>query len=522
MPSCFQNPTLVQVTFVAILSTLPSCSENREPIDARPNVLLITIETLRADHVSSYGYKRRTTPNLDLLASQGAQFETVIAQAPFTLPSITSLLTSLTPPRHGVRNHPGTLSSEHQTLAEKFLEAGYETVALTRHTWLRRKSGLDQGFVAYRNNKLSTGLDARSLSLAAVDFLESRDSSKPFFLWLHFLDPHLPYTPSYPYSTLYQNGLSEEPQVSHLRSMLGQPRETFEPTPYADIPGGPYYDLVLPQYPKNPILLDLAFWRRSRGSIFFNNNRYKESHLAELRDLYDGAITYTDDNVGRILKAVSALELDESTIIALTSDHGEALGEHQLFFTHDFTLYDEVLKVPLILRYPGFIHPDTVITQQVRLVDVAPTLLELSNLTPFSRSEGISLAPLFQGRSLPFLNAFAESAPRRHMFPEQKRIYFDGNRGKWRMLRTDRWKLIRIPHPEGDRHELYDMVNDPHEKTNLFNELPGEGLKLAPLLNTWMANDPERDVDRSSQENADIKELDPAAIQQLRTLGYIP
>ncbi len=398
---------------------------------AQPNVVLITIETLRADHVGAYGYARNTTPNLDRLAARGARFDNTVAQAPFTLPSIASLMTGQYPPGHGVRNHPAILAAEVETLAERFQADGYQTAAMTRHTWLRRKSGLDQGFDEYHNNKFSAGLDARSLSLAAVDWLEARDPERPFFLWMHFLDPHLPYTPSYPYSVLYRDENADEPRVKHLRSMMALDRENFEPTPYADIPGGPYYDLVFPYYPDNPALLDLAFWRRSRGSIFFGGARYRAEDIAELGELYDGAITYTDDNLARIMKALAELGIEETTVVAVTGDHGEAFGEHGLYFTHDFTLYDEVLRVPLVLHYPAAIEPGTVISQQVRLMDLAPTLLELAGIDPATLGDvdAVSLVPLIEGGSLPFLKAFAESAPRRHMFPEHKRVYFDGNRG---------------------------------------------------------------------------------------------
>ena len=490
---------------------------------AQPNVLLITIETLRADHVGTYGYPRNTTPNLDRIAARGARFDNTVAQAPFTLPSIASLMTGRSPPGHGVRNHPAILAPELETLAERFQAAGYQTAAMTRHTWLRRKSGLDQGFDEYHNNKFSAGLDARSLSLAAVDWLAARDPERPFFLWLHFLDPHLPYTPSYPYSVLYREENADDPQVKQLRSMIGLDRETFEPTPYADIPGGPYYDLVFPYYPDNPALLDLAFWRRSRGSIFFGGARYSAQDIAELGELYDGAIAYTDDNLGRVMKALAELGIEKTTVVAVTGDHGEAFGEHGLYFTHDFTLYDEVLRVPLVLHYPAAIEPGTVISQQVRLMDLAPTLLELAGIDPATIDDvdAVSLVPLVEGGSLPFLNAFAESAPRRPMFPEHERIYFDGNRGKWRMLRTERWKLIRIPHPDGDLYELYDLVNDPDETENLFEELPGEAGKLVPVLEAWMRADPARNADRSAEENVELEGLDPAARQQLKTLGYI-
>lgn len=320
---------------------------------------------------------------------------------------------------------------------------------------------------------------------------------------------------------LFHESHAADERVKHLRAMMAVERESYEPTPYADISGGPYYDLVFPYYPQNPILLDLAFWRRSRGSIFFDKGSYQEDDVREVRDLYDGAVAYTDDNLARILKTLAELELETSTIVAVTADHGEAFGEHGLSFTHDFTLYDEVLRVPLVVRYPGVIEPGTEIDQQVRLMDLGPTLLELAELEPFEGVEATSLAPLLEGGSVPFLNAFAESAPKRRMFPEQERIYFEGIRGKWRSLRTERWKLIKIPHPDGDRYELYDIVSDPKESRNLYNELPGEALKLVPVLRAWVEGDPARDADTTSAEEDELEGLDPAAIEQLKALGYI-
>lgn len=240
-----------------------------------------------------------------------------------------------------------------------------------------------------------------------------------------------------------------------------------------------------------------------------------------MRDLYDGGILYTDDNLARLLQTLDVLELEESTVVAVTGDHGEALGEHGMSFAHDFTLYDEVLHVPLVVRAPG-ISPGQRISQQVRVMDLGPTLVELAGLEPREGLEAVSLVPLMNGGTLPFMNAFAESAPDRSMFPENERIYFEGIRGKWRMLRTDRWKLIRIPHPDGDRFELYDLVADPGETRNLYQELPGEAGKLAPILEAYIRTDPARHTEASSDESQAFDELDPAAREQLKTLGYIP
>jgi arylsulfatase A-like enzyme len=514
------NPRLIPL--LALASALHACRapEPVDPPQSKPNVLLITIETLRADHSAIYGYSRNTTPNLDRVGQQGAVFMQAIAQAPFTLPSLASVMTGRTPPAHGVRNHPAALRPELTTLAEHLAGAGYDTAAMTRHSWLKRRSGFDQGFDEYYNNKFWAGLDARSLSLAAIEWLR-RHQDNPFFLWLHFIDPHLPYTPGYPYSVLYHPDYQDDSKVQHVRSMIEQPRDDFRPSPYADLSGGPYLDLVLPHYPGNPILLDLATRQRQRVEIFFGKVRYPEPAIEQIRDLYDGALVYTDDNLARLLRALSEIGLEKNTVVVVAGDHGEALGDHGLYFTHDFTLYDEVLRVPLVVRMPGRIAPGTTVAQQVRLMDIAPTLLELADLDVPEDMEGVSLVPLLENRSLPYLKAFAESAPKRPLFSGQPRVYYDGNKGKWRMVRDDRWKLILIPHPDGDIFELYDLVSDPGETRNLYEELPGEAAKLWPSLQEWMRKDPDREANRTAEETEALEELDPATRQQLEVLGYI-
>ena len=176
--------------------------------------------------------------------------------------------------------------------------------------------------------------------------------------------------------------------------------------------------------------------------------------------------------------------------------------------------------MPLVLRAPG-VKPGTVIDQQVRLMDLGPTLLELAGLASWKDVEGVSLKPALEGGSIPFLSALAESAPYRPQFPEDDLVYLKGNQGKWRMVRTERWKLIRIPHPEGPRYELYDLASDPGETRNLIAELPGQAGQLGPILDAWIASDPGRDRDSGGEDEKAIEGLDPAAREQLRTLGYI-
>ncbi len=295
----------------------------------RPNVLFITVDTLRSDHLGCYGYDRIKTPNIDGLAERGTLFKNAISQVPLTLPSHSSIFTSTYPQFHNVRdNGRHRLDQSAVTLAEIMQEKAYATAAFVSAFVLDSRFKLDQGFETY-DDRLEEGVRKRTLELldeertagevtaAAIKWLRD-NKDKRFFLWVHYFDPHDIYNP---------------------------------PSPYREI--------------------------------------YKDN-------LYDGEIAFTDEHIGVLLSALRELEVDEKTFIVFTSDHGEGLGEHDEP-AHSVFVYDTTLKVPLILSYPGLIPQGKVIEEQVRLVDIMPTVLDFLHVEKNSEVQGTSLIRLIRG-----------------------------------------------------------------------------------------------------------------------------
>ncbi|HJS75217.1 MAG TPA: sulfatase, partial [Vicinamibacteria bacterium] len=266
---------------------------------AGQNLLVITIDTLRADRVGAYGDSKARTPHIDRLAHEGVLFEQAVAQVPVTLPSHASLFTGLLPPTHGVRDNTYfRLDSRAQTLAETLKASGYETAAFVAAFVLDGTFGLDQGFDFYDDEvsgaATTTGTIAERrgelVSRSFVSWLEKRSSDRPFFAWLHFFDPHLPHAPPPPYEASY-----------------------------------------------------------------------------------GGEISYVDEQVGRVLEALAAKGEGDDTLVVLTSDHGESLGEHGEK-SHGFFVYEATLRVPLILKSARSLPGEVRIAPPVRSIDILPTV----------------------------------------------------------------------------------------------------------------------------------------------------
>lgn len=356
----------------------------------RPNIVLITIDTLRADHVGSYGDRDAATPTLDALARAGVRFADVIAPAPLTLPSHASILTGLTPPRHGIRNNPGfALPASVPTITEAFRAAGYETAAFVSGFPLHRRFGLARGFDTYddrfpRGDGAAvapfTERRADQTVTAVRDWLTARTArseTRPYFLWVHFFDPHRPYDPPEPF------------------------RARFTDRPY------------------------------------------------------DGEIAFVDAQVGALLQALGDPSRAHTTV-AVMSDHGEGLNEHDEP-THGLLIYTSTMHVPLIFSGAG-IPNGRVVTSLARLIDVAPTLAELAGLAPMRGIEGRSLVPAARGDGAA-KGAATASEP----------AYVESMFGRlccgWAPLagwREGRWMYIDAPEPE-----LYDVDADPGEQHNV-------------------------------------------------------
>jgi choline-sulfatase len=408
------------------LCTLIACSETVELRESLPvsRVVLITIDTLRADHVGAYGAGLARTPALDRLARRGVRFDAAIAPSPLTQPSHATLFTALEPPRHGIRSNGGAaLPDDLATLAEHLRDAGFATAGFIGAVILESHYGFARGFETFGDRMESAqaepvfGRDMRRADAvvdSALDWLEQAPSR--FFLWVHLYDPHAPYD-----------------APPSMRSWLAR-------SPYA------------------------------------------------------AEVGFADAQVGRLLDAIDARWQDGATLVAAASDHGESLGEHGED-THGYSIYDATQRVPLILAGAG-VPSGRVVEAQVRLADVAPTLLARAGATPLPDVDGADLAPLWGGGAAEERPALVETIAT-HLHFGWSPIFG---------VRSEGYKYIRAPRPE-----LYDLAVDPGETRNLAAREPERVAALDVLLTAFLAR--ERSLPAES--------LDPGRRAQLERLGYL-
>ena len=400
-----------------------------------PNILLITLDTTRADRVGAYGYRLGRTPHLDRLATEGVLFERAVAPAPMTLPSHASLFTALYPFTHGVRNNGHFyVSDKLPTLATALHDRGYRTAAFVSAFSIDRRYGLARGFDHYDDHLEPAAAHAVNVeierrgdrtALAAGKWLEqaARGASasaapSPFFVWLHLFDPHEPYDPPPPF------------------------RDAFADRPY------------------------------------------------------DGEIAFDDAVVGSVLARLDRLGLRASTLVAIVGDHGESLGDHGEV-THAVFVYEAALRVPMILWWPGRLPAGTRVPALARVIDLAPTLLDLAGLPPLPGAHGQSLMSLVRGGALGPSSAYAET-----YFP-----LFYMNWAPLRSIQDDRWKFIDAPAPE-----LYDLSKDPHEQTNVAEREPARTAALRRALDSLTGG---------GEGTMAMGRMDHEALQKLAALGYI-
>jgi len=394
----------------------------------RPNLVLISIDTLRADHLSLYGYPRQTSPHIDRWASEAAVvFERAVAQAPWTLPSHVSMLSGLHPLRHGV-NHPG-MTNDHVTYLGEILQAeGYRTLAVTGGGYLNPRYGLALGFDVFTyfagvggENELAQGMEQ------ALANLESVGDSSPFFLFFHTYEVHGPHRPREPWFAAFSD----------------RDRGLEPPDP-----------IITKSIPPQS---DDGFRGRNRFVFLRQDSEGEDSEAPDLElvtSMYDSAIAYTDDMLSRLLGVLDERQMSDRTAVVLTSDHGEAIGEHGM--AGHGSLYDHNLLVPLVMSFPQRMGAGRRVRTQVRLVDIVPTVLDAFGLDEPSGIDGISLLPLAEGREIRAL-------------PPASSYNALNNHGL--ALRVaDRYKYIFMDAPWtplSGREELYRLDQDPGEAINI-------------------------------------------------------
>lgn len=428
------------VVLLALLTAMTGlgCARRDHPSPASPaarNLVLVTIDTLRADRLGCYGSATVATPNLDRLAREGAMAPQASVHVSLTRPSHVSLLTGLLPAEHGVRDNVSpSLSPGVTTLAESLQAAGFRTGGFVSSIVLSAQSGLGRGFQTFDDRFEGEGSDVRFLNTIqrrgdrtlepALRWLEDNRTAGRLFAWIHLYDPHDPYEPPEPYASRY----AERP--------------------------------------------------------------------------YDGEVAWSDELVGRLDGALQRLGLGPETLLVVTSDHGEGLGDHGET-VHGFFVYQSTLAVPLILRGPG-IAPGGRLGVTARSIDLVPTVLDLLAVAVPARMKpsGRSLAPALRAQASPAEEpTYAES-----LLPL---LHFGWS--DLRALRDGRWKYIQAPRPE-----LYDLQDDPGEMRNLAAEQPARAEALRAALGGKLA------AERSSAAAApSTGGVPPDLLEKLGALGYL-
>ncbi len=481
LPLMLPVPLVIMALFIAGVVRPPAGGKGfgSHVNPALPNLVLITLDTYRADHLSWLGHPQVSTPTLDYFARKNVMFTDAVAPIPETAPSHASMLTGLHPLDHKVLDNASPLPEDVDTLAEYLQDQGYSTGAFVSAYSLDRDLRLDQGFAVYDDDLAGGVRGVNDLALrklyiwfafrfgkpAQMSELErpagdtndrtrewlSRHYTENFFLWVHYFEPHAPYVP---------HGL-----------------EGFEAN---GSPGAPVVDHVA--------ILDER------------RNDYAAEEKEHLKRLYAEECSYLDRKVGELLRTLEEYDVYDSSVIVIIGDHGESLGEHGIQFSH-MGLYDPSIRVPFMLRAPSTTDHAVRVEQQVRVQDVFPTALRLLGFRYAAQMDGRDLTPLVRGEEA-----------------EDLQVLLVGRMGKlgtgmWVGLRERRWKYLRSPPPEA-AEEFYWLAEDPEELTDVA-ELAGQAVEAARTgVNDSIGA-------TSIQDLGDVDALAPDQRARLEALGYV-
>ncbi len=434
---------------LALAGALPAggCRGEGPVPDERPRpqpqrIILISLDTMRPDHLGTYGYDRPTSPAIDRFAASAVVFEDAVAQASATLSSHASILTSRIPRHHGASfSDRRALGTAVPTLAGLLREAGYRTVAFTGGGQMDRRFGLDRGFEEYRETKLNQNF--RETAGLGIRWLRAHREER-VFLFLHTYEPHHPYI---------------------ARGLPG-----FESD----------YDGPLPPIISVELLKEINLGSRA----------IDERDLRHIVNAYDTDLRSTDDGFGRLHRFLRRQGFLEDALIVLTSDHGEEFGEHGTVGWHGHTLYEELLRVPLIVKLPGNAHGGTRVSSSVRSLDIAPTILDLAGVPIPETFQGVSLRTVLSSGSpaedLPALSELDATPPSV-------------------AYRRRPWKL--------DGPRLFNLEADPLEGQDVATAEAGRVEELRRAVERWWG--------RLPPPSADAVELEDSTLEQLRALGYL-
>ncbi|HEY3441099.1 MAG TPA: sulfatase [Paludibaculum sp.] len=458
----------------------------RQSGSAKPNIILISLDTVRADHLHFNGYFRATSPRLDEFAAHATNYVNARSTADWTAPSHASLFTGMYALRHGVRHAPPNadlagLPLTVPTLAETLAAQGYRSAALVaNHGYLSDSLGFNRGFSsyrilvpviifeAYRYTSLIRSLrrallpavneelvyaNGATVASGAVSLLPSLSSGGPFFLFLNFMDAHWPYAPPEPFLSRF----AASPAWATRR----------------------FYDLVNDVLGRKRAVTDVERFQLAAG--------------------YDASIAYLDYQLGLLFHALQRAGLYDRSLIIVTSDHGEAFGE-KLLLEHGSSVYDDQVHVPLVIKYPGQSHPATV-SSLASGVDVLPTLAQAAGAPLPRHLAGLPLPSIAATSTRPVFSESYPGADRWQAWERFRRVERAVFRGKWKFILST-----------NGRRELYDLSTDPGETRNLADSEPRTAAELQALVSAWQKN--------LAPVNA-RSGLDSDTVNRLRSLGYI-
>jgi choline-sulfatase len=513
------------------------CRTDCTPRDAaaRPNVVLVTIDTLRADHLGAYGSTTVRTPNLDRLAQEGVVFEQAFSQTHVTVPSHLSIMSSLPIVEHGVLDNLAPVARPVDVLPAFFRTAGYHTGGFVSATHLGPRRAVGQLLAPHLETfefprRASKPFVASETNAKLFPWIEAR-CREPFFAWVHYWDPHMPYTPPAPWNTAYYDG---DPFAASHTSLVG----ARHPWLHYELGGLRHWlareatavrklkhDLALRTRDVRQLVLypiaahgktpeataDARARLRAVGDALPPHVPFRAGHAhwqTGVRDArypesqYAGEVAYTDAQVGALRDELERIGVADRTILVVTADHGELLGEHGVWFEHA-GLHDPSVHVPFIVWAPGRVTP-TRRADVVSGLDVAPTILGLVELP---RGDGMRGRDLFAG------------------LPADAPLVIESSRGNQLSVRAGGWKLIRTLHdvsyaPDFEREagsvELYDLAADPGEQRNLAASEPQRRAALDGVLDAWIAAHPPAGTRPPAAQDRPTDRAD-----DLRALGYV-
>lgn len=453
------------------------------PSGRRPNVVVFLIDTLRADRLGAYGYDKPTSPRIDALAAKGTVFTHCYAPAPWTLPSVVSLMTSKFPCEHGVVVDGQKVSASAETLAERMKQAGYQTASFYANPYAGPTSGLDRGFDQCAFHRFTDG--------KVLDAWLDTAGDKPFFLYIHNVEPHDAYAA--PQRLIKEFGSCPNDQKQSIGKMLLHYRRLTR----VDFAAGRPVGTTDNTDEQTQLMRQLA------------------DHLDEIKVMYDAAVRLADERVGSVIDALTRRGVWDDTIFIVTADHGQEFCEHG-GWQHDQSEYEELVHVPLIVRQPPCTPHVDKLDAIVSLVDLAPTLADRLQL---------EASPSWHGRS--WYAAMEAGAPPAQddqpVIPSirinRKKYYrpYKESRGDTNIVvRLGSWKGIHDV--EINKYELYDLASDPGEQHDVAADHPDLVAQLRAASGSWLRACVAAGAGQSGEPAG---KMDDVVRERLRSLGYV-